>query len=238
MITTDSKKPWNFWRELEMLVIPLACPGCGLPDVKLCADCGNWLNGPLVRVERQIPRLDDLSGTPPMPVWALGEYSGPARGMVVAWKDRGREDLTRIYRAATLSALRKYPQFPAVDVVVPMPSSSASIRHRGRDHLEPVCQGVANELRASSARALTKRSNRDQVGLSARARGQADIRYRKRTKLLPRTRVLLFDDVVTTGATLAAASSALTAQGCVIVGAIVLAATPPQAKPEIEVAAK
>ena len=78
---------------------------------------------------------------------------------------------------------------------------------------------------------LRKTGTRDQVGLSARARGTASIAVRRRFRgggLPSGTRVLLLDDVVTTGATLAAAREALIAQGCEVVGALVLAATPPR----------
>jgi len=95
---------------------------------------------------------------------------------------------------------------------------------------------------ATPVRALAKRASRDQVGLSARERGAAQIRLRKlganlapnaldiskSGQLPPGVQVLLFDDVVTTGATLAGARQALTEQGFQVVGAVVLAATPPR----------
>ena len=225
----------SFLAELERLVIPMECPGCGLRDVKLCDNCAAWLCGPLRRVEHQVPRLDDLTGACPMPVWALGDYTEAARGMVVAWKDKGREDLTNIYRHSLVTALthtRQTELFPQVDLVIPMPSSGLSVRHRGRDHLQSVSQGIGHALGVKSARALTKRTSRDQVGLSARDRGGAKISIRRATNLPKGKRVLLFDDVVTTGATLAAARDALADIGQEVVGAVVLAATPPRQKIE------
>jgi len=234
--------------ELEHLVIPVECPGCGHRDVRLCARCGSWLAGPLVRVEQQVPRLETYdANVPTIPVWALGEYLGPARGLVVSWKDRGREDLTKIFTTALvngLAAFRSDHLFPRVDLVIPMPSSSSSLRQRGRDHLQPLAAAVAKTLSAKPLRLLAKRATRDQVGLSARARGQARIGLRWSAKLRYQTRrhklgqlwwptsncrrVLLLDDVVTTGATLAAARDTLVSYGFDVVGALVLAATPPQ----------
>lgn len=216
-----------FWAEVEHLVIPVCCPGCGLLDIELCAECAAWLAGPLRRVEQQVPRLDDCTGNPLLPVWALGDYQGPARGMVTAWKDKGREDLTAVFARTMLTKLATQSHlFPEFDLIVPMPSTSSSLRHRGRDHLAPVAAQVGRAFGVSVQRVLNKSASRDQVGLSARARGEAQIRLRRQS-IPTGTRVLLFDDVVTTGATLAAARDALSAQGCRVVGALVLAATPP-----------
>jgi predicted amidophosphoribosyltransferase len=240
----------NYLGELERLVLPVHCPGCGLPDVELCGRCsGPFLSGVAIkgvelvrgaggaqatlrRVESQIPRLHNFTDGPAFPVWAVAAYAGPVRGMVLSWKDNGQESLTRYFQTALVGALARHRQthlFPQVDVVIAMPSTGASLRHRGRDHLRPVAKAVARELGMPLVPALAKRASKDQVGLSARARGLAEIRVRRAGCGLPRgCRVLLVDDVVTTGATLAGASAALAAQGCDIVGAVVLAATPPR----------
>ncbi|MCL1800605.1 MAG: ComF family protein [Promicromonosporaceae bacterium] len=222
--------------ELGMLVIPLACPGCGEPDIQLCGGCLAWLAGPLRRVEHSVPRLDYLTGEPVMPVWALGEYVESARGTIVAWKDRGREDLTGIFARALEMELEASSSchIPPIDLIVPMPSSAASVRERGRRHLWPIARVVARSLGARPLGVLRKGGTRDQVGLSARARGTASIEVRRRFRqgnlapLVIGSRCLLFDDVVTTGATLAAARDALVAEGMEVVGALVLAATPPR----------
>ena len=86
--------------ELGRLVVPVSCPGCGRRDEALCSGCASWLQGPLRRVEGQVPRLDDLISGPLMPVWALGTYDGPVRGQIVAFKDKGREDLAKVFAAA------------------------------------------------------------------------------------------------------------------------------------------
>ncbi|MFC7024846.1 ComF family protein [Promicromonospora thailandica] len=226
-------------RELVRLLLPVACP-CGEPDVLWCARCDGLLAGPPVRVEHGAPRLDRLDGVAPVPVWALTAYTGPVRDVVVHWKDRGRADLDRLLAPALRRAARRLapvlaPAGPLA--VVPVPSTAAALRIRGRDPVGVLARAVAGGLRDGGAPArvvpaLARRGRaRDQVGLGARARGRnlaGSVRMTRRgTRALERTSVcILVDDVLTTGATLAAAERTLEAHGHDVLGATVLAATP------------
>ncbi|QAY63332.1 ComF family protein [Xylanimonas allomyrinae] len=229
-------------RELARVVVPVECPGCGATDVPWCGPCAESFGQDPVRVERDVPRLDRVDGVGPLPVWALTRYEGPVRGVVVAWKDRARSDLdTVLVRAAARAAAGLAPTLHDVVgrrplLVVPAPSSPASRRARGRDHLAPLARVVAAAVGGAVAPALRRGRGADQVGLGARARGanvtvRADVRALaaagRRTGRGGAPACLLVDDVVTTGATLAASERCLEAVGADVVGAFVLAATPP-----------
>ncbi|MCF4120163.1 ComF family protein [Antribacter sp. KLBMP9083] len=251
----------NALRELSRLLLPVACP-CGLPDVPWCAACAAVLAGPPVRVEDAAPRLDRLDGVAPLPVWAQARYAGPVRDVVVHWKDRGRADLDGLLgRAIRRTAAASAAALPGGRLlVVPVPSSGAARRSRGREPVRVLAREVAAGLRSAGADArpvaLLHRPGRarDQVGLGTRARGRnlaAAVRVTRRGRGLldPASRAvrggvpgrpgapgrasgapvqcLLVDDVLTTGATLAAAERVLEQAGAAVLGAIVLAATPP-----------
>ena len=185
-----------------------------------------------------------MDGRPPVPVWALTAYTGPVRELVVAWKDRGRADLTGTLTAALaagavhvarvlLAARLASPPL----LVVPAPSSRAARRRRGGDLVGLLARSVAVSCEGAGvpARAepvlVQRRGRRDQVGLGARARGRnlgGGVRWRARTPLLtPGQPVLLVDDVLTTGATLAACERGVQRAGGVVIGALALAVTPP-----------
>jgi predicted amidophosphoribosyltransferase len=197
---------------LTDLVLPRTCAGCGVPGSVLCRSCSAWLAVPSVAAPRRVPW-----GFPP--TVAAGPYAGPVRPAVLAFKDRGRAEL--VAPLGTALALAVGALLTATGrraaVLVPVPSSPAALRSRGRDHVRELAQRAAAELRAAGivvevARVLARRGQvRDSAGLTAHERranlaGSFAVRGP-----LPAGLLVVADDVVTSGATLTEAAAALLA---------------------------
>ena len=229
-------------QDVARLLVPVACAGCGLPDVVLCTVCTRPLAGPLRRCEEDVPRLDRMDGSVPLPVWRVAPYTATTRELVVAWKDHGRADLSRVLQATARRAGSDVAPVVAAAVegaplaVVPVPSSPGARRRRGADLVAGLAGAVARGLVEAGVPArpapvlVRRRGGRDQVGLGARARSRnaaGSVRLRRWPHWDPAgTWCLLVDDVVTTGSTLAACDDLLADGGGLVLGAVVLAATP------------
>src|SRR4051794_41906813 len=91
-----------------------------------------------------------MPGLPP--TVAAGAYAGPVRPAVLAFKEHGRAELAGPLGTALALAvavvLRGVPEQSGTVLLVPVPSSAAAARRRGRDHVRELADAAATELRA------------------------------------------------------------------------------------------
>lgn len=165
---------------------------------------------------------------------AGGVNAGVLRRVLVAWKEQGATGLTNVLDHHLAAAV--VPQVvPGRGLaLVPVPTSRRSRRARGCDLVDELARSAARLLRRTGVDVVVEqvlvhaRDTADQAGLGAEARWanlDGAFRVRRGTRA-DRRDVVVVDDIVTTGATLAEAVRAITASGRPPVGAAVVAATP------------
>lgn len=154
--------------------------------------------------------------------------------MLVAWKEAGNTRLTGVLDHLLAAAVVEHVRPGRPVVLVPVPTSRRSRRQRGCDLVDELAHAAVRLLRdvgveVGVLQALAPaRATLDQAGLGAAERA-SNLRdaFRLRTdRGLAGRDVVVVDDILTTGATVAEAVRVLSAVGHRPVGVAVIAATP------------
>ncbi|MBD7995372.1 ComF family protein [Arthrobacter sp. Sa2CUA1] len=239
-------------RELRAVLLPVCCVVCGRPDEPLCPPCAGELRRSTLRpfnaaagaglLPAQCADTDPEEDFHPLPVTASGYYRSGLARVLLACKNHGHTGLAAVLAPALARALHAVPGSGSGPLVlVPVPGSARAWRRRGYDPLRLILRTVDHGgllprgmrieyllgyRRLPLAARWAARGPGGQKGLGARAR---------RTNVhgsmsaggpgsLQGVSVLVADDVLTTGATIAEAVRALRAAGADVTCAVVIAA--------------
>lgn len=262
----------DIMRAIWNMVLPRGCAGCDVPDEVLCSTCCRAL----CRWQR-VPFKSVKCGYR----YACGIYAGTVRTAILSWKDHQDvacdtvfSDLIADLVVCVMRELAQISLEPRVGIriaqsnneivsdtciydwqkpiiVVPLPSSRASMRKRGRQHMFPVAQAVAKALCAAGFPAYVANIVRMDAAVSAKSvqtangsRGRshrAAHAFRVDYRALPNQcllrsevgddcgsalQVILIDDIVTTGSTMSSCASVLQCAGAIPVAAFSIACVP------------
>lgn len=209
------------------LLLGGCCLACGRPGRSLCRPCA-----------ADLPDTGRPAWPAPVPAglappWAADEYAGAVRSLVLAHKEHRvlslGPPLARMLAAAVRAAEVDGPV-----VLVPVPSRPSTVRARGHD---PTGALVAGAARATGLLAVpllrTRPGLRDQAGLDAGERAVnlagslhcPSAALRRLARAAPRARIVVCDDVITTGATAREAQRALECVGLEVAAVAAVAAT-------------
>jgi predicted amidophosphoribosyltransferase len=220
------------------LLLGGTCAGCGASGRRLCAGCAGACV-PAARPAWPTPTPVGLLEPPVLPA-AAADYAGVVRELVVGYKEHERFGLVRVLApmlaASVEYCLDRLPPGVAPVTLVPVPSAPSAVRRRGHDAVARLATRCAAVLRRRGHEVSVCRALRpghrvlDQAGLSASARASnLDGAFRlrlgvRRDRSLTRP-IVVVDDVLTTGSSVAEAVRALRDAGMDPVAVATVAAT-------------
>lgn len=227
----------GWWSAAADLLLGAGCPGCGAPWWGACPSCRAHLIAQPVRLTAPTPAPAGFPLTA-----TAGVYDDVHRGLITAHKEVQALSLTPVLGDRLAAAIRKLLDVRGVSVgepvvLVPVPSAARTVRDRGFDATGALAKRAARRLAAersiSTAALLAQhRGLADQSGLDAAQRAanlRGGLRLRRaiggRPEPSERARVVVVDDLVTTGASLTEAVRCLDTGGFQVVGAATVSAT-------------
>jgi ComF family protein len=191
------------------VLYPSRCVGCGRTGRVFCPGCR-----PAADAARRL-----RGGA--LPVLAAGRYAGVLRRAVLLYK-RGRRDAGEALADLVSDSLG--PLVPRDVVLVPVPTTARRRRARGFDQGALLARGVGARTGLPVLLVLAQVAGDAQRGRSRAARLAGRNRFGcTAPDLVAGARVLIVDDVMTTGATLHDAARVLTRSGAHVLGAVVIA---------------
>lgn len=246
----------NFVKRWAMLLVrpvldalyPPACAACGIRTRRhyaLCPDCWRdmrFIERPYCEVLGIPFRRDQGEGMvsaqaiadPPLfdRLRSVALHEGPARRLVHSLKYKDRTDLAPMLAAWMARAAQS--ELQTCDIIIPVPLHWTRLFSRRFNQAEELCRHLArlSDRPMMAASLIRRKRTRRQVGLAASGREEnlrAAFRMAKgHENDVFGKRVVLVDDVYTTGATISAASRVLRRAGAVDITVLSFAIAVPE----------
>jgi ComF family protein len=206
------------------LALPPTCAGCNREGSPLCRECRPWID---VRLGAEPGTPIGLPADLPAPLLQLewcAPFTGVTRRALHQLKYGGERRLAGPLGEAIAS--RWAIASAGGDVLVPVPASADRVRERGYDQAVLLARVAGRRLHLPVTEALSRaRETAAQFDLDRAGRG-TNVRGAFQVVAGDSIRgrwVVLVDDVVTTGSTLAACAEALLDAGALAVSAVTVA---------------
>ncbi|NCN06761.1 MAG: ComF family protein [Candidatus Pacebacteria bacterium] len=190
---------------IKELLFPQICAGCGAWFSPLCPYCYNTLSFHI------LPKTFRLSDNSKMIVWSMLEFDDKVRTLIHRLKYQGMHET-----APLLADLLYFATYiPPIDIIVPVPLHQNRQHQRGYNQSELLANRLTHHLQTPTIPALLKIAD---SGQQAKTHSKTErlqnlignfVLAPEYQASISGKRILILDDVLTTGATLTACGEVL-----------------------------
>lgn len=216
--------------KIVSIYAPHTCLGCGYEGSLVCDACSRHIVQPVVccyrcHAFRPTGRTcsDCRRQTPLISVNSACIYTGIAKDLIWSLK------FDRAQAAADIMGRRLAQLYgfavPEDALIVPVPTAAKRVRKRGYDQAVLIARSFARHSSRQYTPLLSRLGSQEQKGVGREERfQQLDSAFVLRApKRVPGSRIILIDDIITTGATLEEAAVTLRSGGAKAVAALTFA---------------
>ena len=208
-------------KNLAELIFPSRCIGCSQLGISICSICRkSW--------HPHIYHRDLVISSQAYPVISAVKYSPIASKVLLSAKESGQSAADQLLISAISHALNFFVKRYGSGNLIGIPSRKSATRKRGRNFMVEITESVA---KVESIKVLDilrhTRSVRDQSQLDAEQRSRniagaftASINPSNLDSYGNTGPLIIVDDLITTGSTLAEAIRALRTAGYAVIGAV------------------
>jgi competence protein ComFC len=195
---SDLSKLFRYFEDTFENVLNLAtdteCVVCGSQSFgkRLCKDCALLINGPPAITTQKVG---------PHEVHYFGFYEDKLREFILAYKFKNHHSLAKsfgemLYKTVVVNNI-------PIEIITYVPATKSAKKKRGYDHMRLIAIELSKKLRIPMVDALKAVRETDQLLTKDRAEAvKGKFALRKEAKLLEGKKILLIDDVLTTGNTM------------------------------------
>lgn len=207
---------------LAEILFPSRCIGCSRLGISICSECRlNWHP----HIYRREITVDGTN----YPVYSSIQYSPIASRVLLSAKESQIAAADLLIIQALEHSLKPFINLYGSGALVSVPSRRSATRKRGRDFLKEISKELASNLQLATVFPLIHtRKVRDQSELNLQERSQnisgafavssnvSTLNSQGNTA----SKIIVIDDLITTGATLAEAIRAMRTAGFQVLGAV------------------
>ena len=199
-------------------VAPHLCFGCGKIGTPLCHNCKNNITtepfvGCILCGKVSPEGLCAQHDVPICKAWVVSERRTVLRRVINAYKFENVKASASVLIDLLADTL---PLLPINTIIVPVPTALAHVRQRGYDHIGILARLLSQKLELPAKHLLQRSSAKTQHRLNKAERqleAGAAFHVSKQLDIPFDTPLLLLDDIITTGSTVASCAQALADAG-------------------------